>query len=403
MGIMGLGIATSLSQWVSMIVGALFFLSPKASLKYSVRGIPWKELGRMVTIGLPSAMVFFLTAFRNSLFNNLLAAYDPTMIAIAAISTYAISMVVFESVGKGIAGAGRLLTSVYYGEEDDRSLIYLIKTIFTKGILITLTASALTFLLANFVTGLYYPDPASEIYRMTVRGLRFGAAILILETIANVFSSYFSSIGRHVIVNIMAVLEGIAAMAPFGLLLIPRVGFDGVLFSYLIGYGIVALCGPVYAIFYWKRLPRTLREWMTLPADFGAPDEERLDASIHSLEDAMAVSEEVRAFCRERKIDKKEAYYSALALEELCLGIIKDRFGADKKRHTIEVRALRKGDSIFMSLKDDCKPFNARERADLVNPQDDSPKSISIRVFMGIAKDTEYQFTLGINVFTVTL
>ena len=90
-------------------------------------------------------------------------------------------------------------------------------------------------------------------------------------------------------------------------------------------------------------------------------------------------------------------------MEELCLGIIKDRFGADNKKHTIEVRVLHKGEDIFMSLKDDCKPFNVKERADLVNPQDDSPKSISIRVFMGIAKETEYQFTLGINVFTVTV
>ena len=403
MGITGLGVATSLSQWVSLIVGGLFFLTPKASLKYSIRGIHWKALVGMLKIGLPSAMVFFLTAFRNSLFNNLLAAYDPSMVAIAAVSTYAISMMVFESVGKGIAGTGRLLASVYYGEEDGRSLTSLMKTIFTKGLLITLAASVLTFLLADLVTGLFYPNPASEVYQLTARGLRFGAVILILQTVAAVFSSYYSSIGRNVVVNVMAVLEGIAAMAPFGLLLIPRIGFDGVLYAYLIGYAIVALCGPIYAIIYWKRLPGTLGEWLTIPANFGVADDERLDASIHSLEDALTTSEAVRAFCRERRVDEKKAYYSALAVEELCLGIIKDRFDADDKKHTIEVRVLHKGENIFMSLKDDCKPFNARERADLVNPRDDSPKSISIRVFMGIAKETEYQFTLGINVFTVTV
>jgi len=36
-----------------------------------------------------------------------------------------------------------------------------------------------------------------------------------------------------------------------------------------------------------------------------------------------------------------------------------------------------------------------------VNPEDDSPKGLSIRVFMGIVKDTDYQLSLGINVFTV--
>ena len=171
----------------------------------------------------------------------------------------------------------------------------------------------------------------------------------------------------------------------------------------LVGYAIVALCGPVYAVLFWKRIPRTLSEWVTIPEDFGAAEDERLDASIHSLEEAMTISGEVQRFCEARNVDKKKAYYSALALEELCLGIIKDRFEADRKKHTIEVRVLHKGEDIFMSLKDDCIPYNPQERADFIDPKDDSPKSMSIRLFMGIVKETEYQLTLGINVFTVTV
>lgn len=171
----------------------------------------------------------------------------------------------------------------------------------------------------------------------------------------------------------------------------------------LVGYAIVALCGPVYAVLFWKRIPRTLSEWVTIPEDFGAAEDERLDASIHSLEEAMTISGEVQRFCEARNVDKKKAYYSALALEELCLGIIKDRFEADRKKHTIEVRVLHKGEDVFMSLKDDCMPYNPQERADFIDPKDDSPKSMSIRLFMGIVKETEYQLTLGINVFTVTV
>ncbi|MBP5163132.1 MAG: hypothetical protein ILP16_09195 [Spirochaetales bacterium] len=94
----------------------------------------------------------------------------------------------------------------------------------------------------------------------------------------------------------------------------------------------------------------------------------------------------------------------AIAVEELCLGIIKDRFEADrKKNHRIEVHLVHKGDDIFISMKDDCRPFNPKECSEMVNPQDDSPKSLSIRLFMGIVKETEYQFILGINVFTMRL
>ena len=364
MGILGLGIATSLSQWIHMIIAGMFFLSKKASLKYSFKSIIWKEFLGMLRVGFPSAIVFFLTSIRSGLFNNMLAAYDPTMINVAAMSTYAITIMIFESVGKGVAASGRLLTSVCYGEEDGRSITSVMKT---------------------------------------ADALRLGAAVLILDTIAAIFSNYFQAIGRTAVVIVMSVLEGIGAMLPMGLLLIPGMGVRGAVIAFLAGYAIVALCGPIYAILFWKRIPKTLSEWVTIPAGFGAADDERLDASIHSLEEAMTISSEVQKFCEKRNVDEKKAYYSALALEELCLGIIKDRFEADKKKHTIEVRVLHKGENIFMSLKDDCRPYNPQERADFLNPKDNSPKSMSIRLFMGIVKETEYQLTLGINVFTVTV
>ena len=404
MGVPGLGVATSLSHWIYMTVAGSFFLTHKASLKFSFKSIKWNEVWAMLKIGFPSAMVFFLTSIRSGLFNNLLANYDPTMISVAAMSTYAITIMIFESVGKGIAATGRLLTSVCYGEEDGRSMTAVMKTIFTKGLLITFGASVITFLLANSAAGLFYSDPSSEVYKLTAMALRFGAVILILETIAAVFSNYFQSIGRTVIVNLMSVLEGIAAMLPVGLLLIPRMGVLGSMITFIIGYVILALCGPIYAMIYWKRVPKSLSEWVTIPEDFGAAEDERFDASIHSLEDAVCIAEEVQSFCRGRGIDEKRAYCSALALEELCLGIIKDRFEADKKKHTIEVRIVHKDNGdVFMSIKDDCRPYNPKEREEFLNPQDDSPKSISIRLFMGIIKATEYQLTLGINVFTVTI
>ena len=371
MGILGLGIATSLSQWIHMIIAGMFFLSKKASLKYSFKSIIWKEFLGMLRVGFPSAIVFFLTSIRSGLFNNMLAAYDPTMINVAAMSTYAITIMIFESVGKGVAASGRLLTSVCYGEEDGRSITSVMKTVFTKGLLITLCASVFTFMMADFTAGMFYADHASKVFKLSADALRLGAAVLILDTIAAIFSNYFQAIGRTA--------------------------------AFLAGYAIVALCGPIYAILFWKRIPKTLSEWVTIPAGFGAADDERLDASIHSLEEAMTISSEVQKFCEKRNVDEKKAYYSALALEELCLGIIKDRFEADKKKHTIEVRVLHKGENIFMSLKDDCRPYNPQERADFLNPKDNSPKSMSIRLFMGIVKETEYQLTLGINVFTVTV
>lgn len=404
MGIAGLGIATSISQWVYMITAGWIFLTPKVSLSFSFKNILWKETWALLKTGFPNALALFLLAIRSSTFNNLLGTYDPTMISVAAIASYTMLSLVFESFGKGVAATGRIMTSLFYGEEDGRSITEVIKIIFSKGSLIVLAACAAAFLLADVAAGLFYADPASEAHKLTALAMRYGSAVLLLQAVYYIFHDYYQAIGRNVIVNIISALEGIGFMLPLGLLLIPRMGVQGLMLTLIISYALLALVGPVYAIIYWKRMPKTLREWMTIPADFGAPESECMDASIHSLEEAVNTAKEVNRFCLERGIDEKKANCAALALEELCLGIIKERFETDpKKKHTIELRVIHKGEDIFMSMKDDCKPFNPKERSELVNPQDDSPKSLSIRVFMGVVKETEYHLTLGMNVFTVTV
>ena len=404
LGVAGLGIATAVSQWVYMIAAGWVFLTPKSSLSFSFKNILWKETWNLLKTGFPNALALFLLAIRSSTFNNLLGRYDPTMISVAAIASYTMLSMVFESFGKGVAAAGRILTSMFYGEEDGRSITKVIRTVFTKGILLVLAACAAAFLLADVAAGLFYADPASEAHKLTAMAMRYGSAVLFLQAVYYIFHDYFQAIGRNGLVNVMSVLEGVGFILPLGLLLIPRMGVRGSMLALIIGNALLALIGPVYAIIFWKRLPKTLSEWVTIPADFGAPANECMEASVHSIEEAVAAAKEVSRFCLERGMDGKKANCAALALEELCLGIIKERFETDpKKKHTIELRVVHKGANIYMSMKDDCRAFNPKERSELVNPQDDSPRSLSIRVFMGIVKETEYRLNLGMNVFTVTV
>ena len=402
LGIKGLGIATSLSQWGFMCMSGWFFLTKKASLKYSLKLIRLKELWEMTKVGAPSAIIFFLTAIRSNLFNNTMNVYDPTMISVAALSTYVMTMMIFESVGKGVATSGRLLVSVSYGEKDSSSILTIMKLVFSRGMLIVLAACALTFLLSSPMAGLFYADPNSQVHKLTADALKLGAAVLFFESISAIFSNYFLAIGRNVIVNIMSFMEGFGVTLPLGLILIPSMGTRGALIAFICGYIVLALFGPVCAIICWKRKPRNLSEWLTIPKDFGVPEEERLNVSIHSLGEAVAASENIHSFF-EKKVGAKKANFAAVAVEEMCLGIIKERFDENDKKHTIEIRAVHQGDGIFLSIKDDCRLFNMQERADLVNPQDDSPRSISIRTFMGVVKETEYRQTLGINVFTAAI
>ncbi|WP_029201661.1 MATE family efflux transporter [Oribacterium sp. NK2B42] len=226
MGAMGLGIATSLSNWAYFAVVGSFFLKPMATLKYSIRAIDWSEIASMVRIGFPSALLIFLTALRSTIFNRMLAAHA-TLEAVAALATFNMVYILFSAMVSGISTTGRILASVSYGEEDRRSLTLLMRTILTKGYAIVLLTAALEFLLAGFFTGLYYSDHTSAVYAMTLSGIRWGSLFLLLQILASIFSSYYQALGRIKAVNMFSLMEGIAVMGPLAIALVPRMGLDG--------------------------------------------------------------------------------------------------------------------------------------------------------------------------------
>ena len=99
------------------------------------------------------------------------------------------------------------MTSLYYGEEDGRSITKTIKTIFSKGMLIVLAACAAAFLLADVAAGLFYADQASEAHKLTAMAMRYGSVALFFQAIYYIFHDYLQSIGRNV---------GLAQMVPAG-------------------------------------------------------------------------------------------------------------------------------------------------------------------------------------------
>ena len=399
MGAMGLGIATSLSNWAYLAVVGSFFLKKEATLKYSIRTIDWKEMASMVSIGFPSALLVFLTALRGTIFNRMLAEHA-TLEAVAALATFNMVYILFSAMVSGISTTGRILASVSYGEEDRRSLTLLMRTILTKGYAIVLITAALEFLLAGFFTGLYYSDHTSAVYAMTLNGIRWGSLFLLLQIFSSIFSSYYQALGRIKVVNVFSVMEGIAVMGPLAIVLVPRMGLDGLWITMLAGYAVTALFAAAYAVIYWKRLPKTLEEWITLPPDFGASEEQRLDITIHSMDEVTATSKQVLAFCSGRGIERRRAYYSALCLEEIAANIVKHGFHADNKSHAVDVRVVHKGEDVILRVKDDCAPFNPQERAELLDTQD-MTRNIGLRMVMRIAKSVDYQNLLGLNVLTM--
>ena len=92
---------------------------------------------------------------------------------------------------------------------------------------------------------------------------------------------------------------------------------------------------------------------------------------------------------------------AGLCLEEMISNIIVHGFVQGKKNEII-VRLIWKKEDLIISIKDNCRPFNPKEREQLFDPKDPT-HHIGIRMASHFSRKMEYQFLLGMNVLTMTL
>ena len=149
-----------------------------------------------------------------------------------------------------------------------------------------------------------------------------------------------------------------------------------------------------------KGCPRNMDELMAIPADFGAPDTERMDLSVRNMGEVITISRRVQDFCREKGIDERRAYLAGLAMEEMAGNIVEHGFEKDKKSHSVDVRVVHKNEDVILRLKDDCEPFDPGERQRLTEGEDPT-KNIGLRIVFKTARELEYQNILGMNVLTI--
>ena len=115
--------------------------------------------------------------------------------------------------------------------------------------------------------------------------------------------------------------------------------------------------------------------------------------------DVMNLSEKFISFCTQKGLDAKRAYYAGLCLEEMAGNIVLHGFEKDKKNHAVDMRVVFEEDQLVIRLSDNCIPFNPKERAEIINPEDIT-KNIGVRMVARIAKSMQYQNMLGLNVLT---
>lgn len=397
----GLALASSMSLWIFFAVEAQYFLTGKTPLRFSVREISWGECGSIIKIGFSGAATYGYQTLRGLVVNALITLY----VGSAGLSAFAASDSIlrfFWAIPAGMVAVSRMLISVSIGEEDRRKLEDVMRNMFYRFVPLMGAVSLLIILMAAPFTRLFYRDPASQVYMMTVWGFRILPLCMPLSVICMHFICYGQASNKQALVHILSILDGLVCVAGFSALLVPAIGMNGVYIANVLNGVVTTLIIILYAVLKNHRFPRTMGELMVIPADFGVPACDRLDITVENMEEVMTISRAVQTFCREKGIDERRSVLAALALEEMAGNVAEHGFQKDRKKHTADIRVVYKNQGILLRISDDCVPFDPSERRALLDSA--SPeKNVGIRMVYEMAEDVQYQNILGLNVLTIRL
>ena len=400
-GIFGLAIATSFSNWVYFLILVSYYFIGNAQFEYRINDIAWHDLGNMLKIGLPGALLVFCLAIRGIVLNRILLVYTGNE-GLSAMAAYSMVNGFLIAYCLGNGSVIRMLISVFIGEEDKMSMRATVRVVLTKSMIVAVLFTGVILLLTPFITGIFFPDSSSITYQYTYQLLIMYTLAIPLILLCQLVTNYLQALDHKLYVNFVSVFDGFFSMIIPSLILAPILGAFGIWISNVIGIVLTLLTALIYNIIYWKRLPKSVDECMFLKPDFGIPDDKRLDITIQNMEDVSISSFKTQEFCTKNGLDSKTSYYAALCLEEMCSNVVKHGFNLDKKSHSLNSMVIFKGNEVVLRIKDDCKPFNPTEMAELIASENNT-ENIGIRMVYNIASEVAYQNMLGLNVLTIRL
>lgn len=276
------------------------------------------------------------------------------------------------------------------------------RTALVKGVALVCAAGALVFLFAKPITGIFFADPTSNVYRLTVLLFRIYPFCMPLSAINIIMVNYFQSSSRMKIVHVLSVMDGVAGTVLSSLVLGPVMGAPGIWIAHVLNGVYTLVIVAVYSRIINGRMPRTISELLALPAGFGVAEDQRLDISIHNEQEVMDTSRLVMTFCKRVGIDDRRAMFAGLCMEEMAGNIVQHGF-VDGKKHIVDVRVVnRSEEGLLLRIKDDCKAFNPKEKLELIDPADVT-HNIGLRMSQRLAREISYSNVLGLNVLTILL
>lgn len=399
-GLLGMALASVVSSMIGLLYLLLHFRQEGHILRFSTTRLNFRDVPRVLVYGLAGAIPMLMGSFRTGSFNYVLLKTGGTD-AIAAFSAAGGAFILLTSLTMTIQSVTASLSGLAFGEEDADSLSQILHISLVFSYRVYLAIGAILFVLAGPVSSVFLRTDVVALRRLAATFIRFMVIQNLFVIATYSFSGSFAGTGRIKLNYLVSIFRD--GLFPCLLVLILGLGFGvpGAEASLPVA-GLLTLmsCIGIPAVIN-RRFPRSVRDLLILPKDFGPKPGQCFEASAKDLEQVVDMSEKARQFCLERGEDEKMANHVALFIEEMAKNTV--QYGFEKVRNgRIELKLILKDQKKMIRLKDNGRPFDPLRWLEENNPENPE-ENMGIRMIVGLSKKVQYIPGMELNNIIVDL
>ncbi len=379
LGLFGFGLGTSFSYVLGCAVLMIHFLKKDRMFRFSLKKADWGRVPGILSAGLPRAVSKVGRTLAPVIINSIILAVGATAAMTAASIQNNTRLLIFTP-ATGIGSAVLLMAGIFAGEQDVEGIRAMFSIALQRIFTVILAIGIGVFIAAPLIVGFYLPD-GGEAARLAVAAMRWYALLVPIKPVNMVISSYLQAMGFKKITYFFTLAEEFACPVLCAFVLSRLFGINGIWAAPAVAELLVLLIYAVMAIV--RKSPGCggADKLLFLPAGFGVPKEDSMSITVTEMDGVIGVSQRVEEFCTEHGADRRRAYLSALCIEEMAGNTVQYGF-SDGKKHTIDIRVIKKGDDILLRLRDNCARFDLKEKVAhwTLNPDHPDSRHVEGRV-----------------------
>ncbi len=388
-GVAGAGWATVTGYVVGVALTLIYFKSGQRTVHFTAAALKQlKSLGKVFSVGLPSALIYVCNFLRLFFTNAIILSYTGVMGGKIASVSFSLNSLAFILV-EGASMTLLPILGALYGEKDANGQRLTLR----YGMIVTVALSVLVLVVSELfpvpLAALYGLNDAAtaEVFAVTFRIFSINIPIL---AVIYVMRTFFQATKQRGLANLLVMLDGVLAIVPL-MYWFAHYDIYWLWFSFPVSKAVTVII-TLIAMAVSKKLKHKknllgIEEQDGVMYDFSIKNE---------VPEAIRASEEVMAFCKQQNVPENTVNAVGVSVEELCHNIA--TYAKSSVNNAVDVCVRVFPDKVNVRLRDNGAEFDPTDYID------NSGKRITgLELVRMLSSSINYNRVLGFNVTNVAV